>query len=192
MSFSRLCCVPERNTFRELSTKEVSSKLASGDCLEESLTVSVHVSSTGKGELKTVHCEDDISLSMSFAYIKFYLYSLVSVLCSVCTSMWLCFLPGNLWIECGRGTLCLNWVWKGYTVAVKTVVVVTSQWFAKVIISDTLIDFQESFQTLDSFRFACCFSVSFSYQYCMPPPHTSHGLPLLYKTLSSCVHHVVP
>ena len=56
--------VPESITFREQLTKEVASKLASGDCLEESLTVSV--SPTGKGEWKTVCCEDDISLSVSF------------------------------------------------------------------------------------------------------------------------------
>ena len=69
--------VPESTTFRELFTKEVASKLASGDCLEESLTVSV--SPTGKGEWKTVRCEDDISLSVSFGcrYIKFHLSSLV-------------------------------------------------------------------------------------------------------------------
>ena len=66
--------VPESTTFWELFTKEVASKLASGDCLEESLTVSV--SQTGKGEWKTVRCENDISLSMSFGchYIKFRLH----------------------------------------------------------------------------------------------------------------------
>ena len=36
-----LLLVPESTTFLELFTKEVASKLASGDCLEESLTVSV-------------------------------------------------------------------------------------------------------------------------------------------------------
>ena len=56
--------VPESTTFRELFSKEVASKLVSGDCLEESLTVSV--SPTRKGEWKTVRCEDDISLSVSF------------------------------------------------------------------------------------------------------------------------------
>ena len=69
--------VPESITFRELFTKVVASKLASGDCLEESLTV--NVSPTGKGEWKTVHCEDDVSLSVSFVchYIKFHLSLLV-------------------------------------------------------------------------------------------------------------------
>ena len=56
--------VPESTTFRELLTKEVASKLASGDCLEESLTV--NLSPTVKGEWKTVRCEDDVSLSVSF------------------------------------------------------------------------------------------------------------------------------
>ena len=79
-----LCCVvqqtflhvPESTTFQELFTKEVASKLARGDCLEEALTVSV--SPTGKGEWKTARCED-ISLSASFGcrYIKFHLSSLV-------------------------------------------------------------------------------------------------------------------
>ena len=69
--------MPESITFPELFTKEVALKLAIGDCLEESLTVSV--SPTGKGEWKTVRCEDDISLSVSFGcrYIKFHLSSLV-------------------------------------------------------------------------------------------------------------------
>ena len=72
-----LLCVPESTTFWELFTKEVASKLASGDCLEESLTLSV--SPTGKGEWKTVRCEDGISLSVFFGcrYIKFHLSSLV-------------------------------------------------------------------------------------------------------------------
>ena len=71
-----LLCVPESTTFRVLFTKEVASKLASGDCLEELLTVSM--SPTRKGEWKTVRCEDDISLSVSFGcrYIKFHLSSL--------------------------------------------------------------------------------------------------------------------
>ena len=63
--------------FRELFTKEVALKLANGDCLEESLTVSV--SPTGKEKCKTVRCEDDSSLSISFGcrYIKFHLSSFV-------------------------------------------------------------------------------------------------------------------
>ena len=69
--------VPESTTFQELFTKEVASKLASGDCLKESLIVSV--SPMGKGEWKTVRCEDDISLSVPFGcrYINFHLSSLV-------------------------------------------------------------------------------------------------------------------
>ena len=41
-----LLCVPESTTIQELLTKEVGSKLASRDCLEDSLTASV--SPTGK------------------------------------------------------------------------------------------------------------------------------------------------
>ena len=69
--------VPESTAFRELFTKEVASKLASEGCLEESLTMSV--SPTGKGEWKTVCCEDNISLSVLFGcrYINFHLFSLV-------------------------------------------------------------------------------------------------------------------
>ena len=74
-----LCCVvqqtllrvPESTTFLELFRKEVASKVVSGDCNKESLAVSI--SPTGKGEWKTVRCEDNISLSVSFGcrYIKF-------------------------------------------------------------------------------------------------------------------------
>ena len=42
--------VPESTTFRELFRKEVASKVASGDCHEESLAVSV--SPTGKGRME--------------------------------------------------------------------------------------------------------------------------------------------
>ena len=69
--------VPESTTFWELFSKEVASKFISRDCHEESLAVSV--SPRGKGEWKTVRCEDDISLSVSFGcrYIKFQLSPLV-------------------------------------------------------------------------------------------------------------------
>ena len=77
-----LCCVvqqtllsvPESTTFLELLSKEVASKLVSRDFHKGSLAVSV--SPTGKGEWKTVRCEDDISLSVSFGchYIKFQLH----------------------------------------------------------------------------------------------------------------------
>ena len=69
--------MPESTTFWELFRKEVALKVVSRDCHEESLAVSV--STMGKGEWKTVCCEDDISLSVSFGchYIKFQLSPLV-------------------------------------------------------------------------------------------------------------------
>ena len=62
--------VPERTTFRELFSKEVASKLVSRDCHEESLAVSV--SPTGKGEWKTVGCDDDIRVCFLGAEITVY------------------------------------------------------------------------------------------------------------------------
>ena len=72
-----LLSVPESTTFWELLSKEVGSKLVSRNFHKGSLAVSV--SPTRKGEWKTVRCEDDISLSMSFGchYIKFQLSPLV-------------------------------------------------------------------------------------------------------------------
>ena len=68
--------VPESTTFRELFRKKVASKVVSRDCHEELLAVSV--SPMGKGEWKTVRCEEKISLIVSFGcrYIKFQLSQL--------------------------------------------------------------------------------------------------------------------
>ena len=72
-----LMSVPESTTFRELLSKEVASKLVSRDFHKGSLAVSVPP--MGKGEWKTVCCEDDISLSVffGFCYMKYQLSPLV-------------------------------------------------------------------------------------------------------------------
>ena len=71
----------------------------------------------GKGEWKTVRCEDDISLSVSFGcrYIHFHLSSLVSVFFAVCAHVydcvaclvtfelhWACFLSVKITVYCSK------------------------------------------------------------------------------------------
>ena len=112
--------VAESITFRELFKKEIASKLASRECLEESLTVSV--SPTGKGDSKTVCCEDEISLSVSFGshYISF-IYHRLSQFFAVCVRVcdcvsclamfelhWMCFLSAEITVYCSNKNCGIN------------------------------------------------------------------------------------
>ena len=88
--------------------ESVASKLASGDCLKQSLTVSV--SPTWKGESNTVRCEDDIivwaCLSRATASSFIYLHS--SQFFAVCAHVYDCFLPGDVQIALGVLFECRN------------------------------------------------------------------------------------